>query len=83
MFTYFRGSGVQLLELLKPDNREMGDLEKDFVKCYMGKIHACNFYETEGERLGNFVMSPVGHPSDFCGHGSSFRNCAIFSRSVY
>ena len=42
----------------------MGDLEKDFVKCYMGKIHACNFYETEGERLGRIVMSPVGHPFD-------------------
>ena len=73
MFTYFRGSGVQLLELLKPDNREMGDLEKDFVKCYMGKIHACNFYETEGERLGNFVMSPVGRPFHIYGlHLSAF-----------
>ena len=64
MFTYFRGSGVQLLELLKPDNRQMVDLERDFVQCYNGAIHTCNFYETEGERLGKIVMSPVCHPSD-------------------
>ena len=64
MFTYFRGSGVQLLELLKPDNREMGDLERDFVQCYNGAIHTCNFYETEGEKLGRIVMSPVRYPSN-------------------
>lgn len=63
MFTYFRGSGVQLLELLKPDNRQMMDLERDFVQCYNGAIHTCNFYETEGERLGKIVMSPVCHLS--------------------
>ena len=64
MFTYFRGSGVQLLELLKPDNRQMVDLERDFVQCYNGAIHTCNFYETEGERLGKIVMSPVCRPPD-------------------
>lgn len=89
MFTYFRGSGVQLLELLKPDNREMGDLERDFVKCYNGNIHTCNFYETEGERLGKIVMSPVGHPFDIhelrlfsLWHRSSPRNLALCSWSV-
>ena len=64
MFTYFRGSGVQLLELLKPDNRQMVDLERDFVQCYHGAMRTCNFYETEGERLGKIVMSPVRHPSE-------------------
>ena len=88
MFTYFRGSGVQLLELLKPDNREMGDLERDFVKCYNGNIHTCNFYETEGERLGKIVMSPVGHPFHIhelrlfsLWHRSSPRNFALCSWS--
>lgn len=42
----------------------MVDLERDFVQCYNGAIHTCNFYETEGERLGKIVMSPVRHPSN-------------------
>lgn len=78
MFTYFRGSGAQLLELLNPDNRERGDLENDFVKCYMSKIYACNFYETEGERLGKFVVSRVGHPFDI--HGLSLSVCVDIDR---
>ena len=58
-FTYFRGSGVQLLELLKPENRETVELEKHFVECYHGKIHTCNFFETQGSKIGRLALSPV------------------------